>query len=120
MNNRLVNKSAGQVLAEKVIIARSFFARARGLMGKKDFPASQAFWILPCKGGIHTFFMKFPVDVIFINQSLKITRVFQNVKPWKTVYFSSLFSSTHSVFEFKTPALENRLLQKGDQLYVGH
>ncbi len=118
--NHLINKKNQQVLAQNVITARNVFSRINGLMGKKDFPLSNAFWILPCSGGIHTFFMKFPIDAVFVDRSLVITRVFRNIVPWKIIYLSSLFSKTHSVFEFKNPALKNYHLQSGDQLYVGH
>ena len=118
--NRLIKKTNSQVLAEQVITARSFLARVKGLIGTADLPVDTAFWILPCKGGIHTFFMKFPIDVIFVNRALKITRVFKNIVPNKIVYPFSLFSNTHSVFEFQSPALEKHTLQKGDELYVGH
>ena len=116
----LINKKTDQVLANNVIILHSFFSRVKGLMGKKDLPPSTAFWILPCIGGIHTLFMRFPIDVIFVNYSLKITAVFTNIAPWKTVVHPGLFSKTYSVFELKSPALEKIQLQKGDQLYVGH
>ena len=115
----LINKKTNQVLAQNVITARSLFSRMKGLIGKTDFPFSDVLWILPCKGGIHTFFMKFPIDVVFVNRSLQITRIFKNIVPWKIVYFPLLFSKTYSVFEFKTPALDHCHLQQGDQLYVG-
>ena len=116
---RLINKKTDQILAQNIITARSLFSRAKGLIGKKNFSSSTAFWILPCWGGIHTFFMKFPIDVIFVNHSLQITGVFKNVAPWKTVN-PGLFSKTYSVFEFKSPVLKQSQLQKGDQLHVGH
>ena len=114
----LINRKTNQVLAQNVVSAHGFFLRMKGLMGKTDFPSSSAFWITPCKGGIHTFFMRFPIDVIFVSRSLCITRVFKNIRPWKIVYPS--FAKTHSVFEFKAPALNQYCLQKGDQLYVGY
>lgn len=117
---QLINKKTNQVLAQNVITARGIFSRMKGLMGKNDFPSSDTLWIVPCKGGVHTFFMKFPIDVIFANRSLEITRIFKNIVPWKIVYLSSLFSKTYSVFEFKTPALEHYHIQQGDQLYVGY
>lgn len=117
---QLINKKTNQVLAQNVVTVRSIILRMKGLMGKKDFPLSDALWILPCKGGIHTFFMKFSIDVIFVNHSLQTTRVFKNIIPWKIVYLFSLFSKTHSVFEFKSPALNQYHIQKGDQLHVGH
>ncbi len=115
----LINQKTNEVLAHNVITARRFLSRAKGLMGKKDFPISCAFWIVPCKGGIHTFFMKFPIDVIFVNRSLHIIRVFKNIRPWKLVY-PPFFSKSYSVFEFKTPALKPYHLTQGDKLYVDH
>ena len=119
---QLINKRTQQVLAKEVISARGFFARLKGLMGKKDFPAKHTLWIAPCQGGIHTFFMHFPIDVIFVNRSLQVTSFFKNVPPWKIVYplfCLKDFFQTHSVFEFKTPSLDLYHLQKGDPLYVG-
>ena len=119
MAPRLIHKKSSLVLAQNVITVSRFFTRMKGLLGKKDFPLSDTLWILPCPGGIHTFFMKFPIDVIFVNRSLQITSLFKNTAPWKTVH-PALFSKTHSVFEFKTPALNHYHLQEGDQLHVGH
>ena len=115
----LINKETDQVLAQDVIMSRSIFSRMKGLIGRKDLPFSNTFWILPCSGGIHTFFMQFAIDVIFVNRGLQITCIFQNIVPWRIVHLS-VFSKTYSVFEFKTPALNHCHLQQGDQLHVGH
>ena len=117
----LIHKKSRQTLAQNVITVRGFFSRLRGLMWKNDFPSTHTMWILPCKGGIHTCFMKFSIDVIFVNRSLEITSVYKNIHPWKLVEpFLSLFSKTYSVFEFKSPALDSYHLQKGDQLEMGN
>ena len=119
---QLINKKNNKTLAQNIIIAHSLFSRMKGLMGKKDFPLSDTLWLLPCKGGIHTFFVKFPIDVVFVNRSLHITHIFKNITPWKIVYpsyLSFLIPKTYSVFEFKTPALSHCQIQQGDQLHVG-
>lgn len=116
---RLINKTNNQVLAQNVIEATTLFSRAVGLMGKKDMPLADALWIKPCRGGIHTYFMRFPIDLIFVTKSLQVSAVFQNVLPWRLVG-SSLFFKVHSVFELKTPALKEHHIQTGEQLYVGH
>ena len=113
----LIHKKTNKVLAQHVILAKSFFKRLKGLMAKKDFAKNKALWILPCRGGIHTFFMKFPIDVIFVNRHLQVSKVIKNIKPWRII---ELISTHHSVFEFKSPALEHIYLQKGDTLYVSH
>ena len=116
---RLINKTNNQVLAQNVIEATTLFSRAIGLMGKKDMPLSDALWIKPCRGGIHTCFMNFPIDLIFVTKSLQVSAVFRHVSPWRLVS-PSLFSKVYSVFELKTPALKNHCIQIGEQLYVGH
>ena len=119
--SQLINKTTEQTLALHVIKAQGIFSRLKGLIGEKDFPLSSAFWIIPCQGGIHTFFMQFPIDVIFVSRSLCVINVLKNIKPWRMAHpaFFSL-TKTYSVFEFKTPALSQYHLQKGDNLYVGH
>ena len=115
----LINKTSNQILAQNVIEAKTFFSRVVGLMGKKDLPSSSALWIKPCWGGVHTCFMRFPLDLIFVTKSLQVSAIFQNVLPWRMIS-PSLFSKTHSVFELKTPALKEHHIQIGEQLYVGH
>ena len=118
---KLIHQKSQEIIAKEVITVENFFLRLKGLMGQKDLDQGTAFWLLPCKGGIHTFFMYFPLDLIFVNRNLEVTHVYHNVQPWKTINtFSSLFSKTNSVFEFKTPSLKNFQLEKRDQLYVDH
>ena len=115
--SKLIHKKTGKTLAEKIVTASRLPARIKGLLGKTDFPLFHTLWIIPCRGGIHTFFMKFPIDVIFVTHALKITRVLQQITAMKLIY-PPLFSNTHSVFEFKASSLKHHQLQPGDQLYV--
>lgn len=116
---KLIHQKTGKVVAEKILTATKITDRLRGLMCRSSFPALHAFWILPCKGGIHTFFMYFPIDIIFVTKNLKITRVIEHITAMKII-FPPLFTKTYSVFEFKTPSLQHHELQLGDQLYVDH
>ncbi len=113
----LIHQPTQQVIASTVLKAHTCITRLKGLLGKKDLPLSHTLWILPCKG-IHTFFMQFPLDLVFVTRNLTITYVVTQVAPWKMIN-SPLFSRTYSVFEFKTPSLKKLCLQKGDRLYVG-
>ncbi len=112
----LVHVQTKHILAREVVAASTFFSRTKGLMGLRDLPSSRCLWIVPCSG-IHTFFMKFAIDVIFVNKQLKITAVIKNIAPWWLAY-PPWFSKTHSVFEFKSPALKNFSLSVRDQLAV--
>ena len=113
----LVKTKKTILLAKKVKRARSFFERLIGLMGKAKLSPLETLWILPCYGGIHTFFMKFSIDVLFVNKKLQICYIKKNLKPWRVAY-PPLFSGSHSVFEFSTPALNDLDVKMGDYLRV--
>lgn len=114
--SRLIHKKSQTVLADSIEEARSPWSRMKGLIGKKDFPLKKALWISPCTS-IHTFFMKFPIDVIFVDKKLIITSMAYAVLPSR---FALGGWSAHSVFEFKANQLKNYNIKKGDELYVDH
>ena len=137
----LIHKKTNQVLAEQILFSHSFFKRVRGLLGYKELKPHQVMWIKPC-AAIHTFFMKFPIDVIFVDENLHVKNVCKNLAPWTILNSSgkifSLFQfsffqyylqpSTYdlknyfkntSVFEFPSGALSKYTdINKGDQLHV--
>lgn len=112
----LINKTNGQVIVKSVENARSFWQKAKGLLGKSHLSTDLSLWIAPCKS-IHTFFMQFPIDVIFTDKNLCVVSIFHAV-PSKRIIFGGFKS--HSVFEMKAGKLKDHKLSKGDQLYVGH
>ena len=102
---QLIHKESRTLLAEKVLTARRLIARMQGLLGKKHFPPKHTLWITPCTSGIHTFFMQFPIDIIFVTRNLQITKVAKNIPASRLVY-PPWFSATYSVFEFQSPGFK--------------
>ena len=91
---KIFNQTRGRVLAERGELARSFWARGRGLMGRAPLPESYALIILP-ESSIHTFFMRVPIDVLFVDRSDNViglreamppSRPFAGVAPWRGRY----------------------------------
>jgi uncharacterized protein len=68
------------IYAQKVIKARSLFARMKGLLGRKFLGPDTAMIIDPC-ASIHTLGMRFPIDVVFLDASNTITAIASHVKP---------------------------------------
>ena len=62
------NETRGTTLAETVETAGSIWARFLGLMGRKALPPGHALW-LPGDNGIHMFFMRFPIDAVFLGRA---------------------------------------------------
>lgn len=80
----LVNESRRSVVAKRVDTANSVWSRFRGLMlrAEDDFVAGDALIIDPCSS-IHMFFMRFPIDVLYVNREGEIVRIQESIKPWR-------------------------------------
>lgn len=74
--------SGGKVVIPVVKRADGFWARALGLMGRRDLPAGHGLWLEPCNA-IHTGFMRFPLDVVYLDGQHRVVRVALNVRPWR-------------------------------------
>ena len=101
-----------KLILENVSIADSFFSRLKGLMGKSNIDDNIGLIIRPCKS-IHTFFMKFNIDVIFIDGNSKVVDVYIDLAPWR---ISKIYKDAKFVIEGKSGSFAK--LKKGDQIIV--
>jgi uncharacterized membrane protein (UPF0127 family) len=81
---KLIHGPSGATLAERLEIARSTRDRMRGLLGRDGLPPGGGMLIERCSS-IHTFFMKFPIDVIFIDAGGAARKAVPAVGPWRLV-----------------------------------
>jgi uncharacterized membrane protein (UPF0127 family) len=77
------------VIADKCVLALSYFERLRGLIGRDKLSQGEAMFFPRCND-IHMWFMRIPIDVVFVSKvesgylkNYKVTRVFKSAKPWK-------------------------------------
>ena len=112
----LRNSTRDKTLATHIEKASSLLSRMKGLIGRPYLDNHCTLWILNCNS-IHTFFMKFSIDVIFVNNNLVVKAVYRNIKPYR---FVLPVWGASSVFEFSSKALKDKIIEKGDQLNVGH
>ena len=63
-------------------VARTYFQRARGLIGRKTLRPGTGMLILRCNA-IHTFFMAFPIDATFYDRQDRVVKVVRNIRPWR-------------------------------------
>jgi uncharacterized membrane protein (UPF0127 family) len=80
--HQLVNRRNGAVLANPVTIAVDSASRRRGLLGLDVMPEGQALIIAPCNA-IHTWFMRFAIDVAFVAKSGEVVKRYDAVRPWR-------------------------------------
>ncbi len=117
-SQKLYNKTLNNnVIINEVNIANNFISRTIGLMGRKSMKPSSSLWIKNCNR-IHTCFMKFPIDVIFVDKKLIVKKIYKHAKPWHHMFLGTW--GANSVFEMPNGTLENLTISIGDQLYVGN
>jgi len=83
MSRILINGEA--VLAEKTILAESASERMRGLLGRSSLPADTAMLIRRCRS-IHTWFMRFAIDVVFLDGEMRVLKIAENIRPWRMAF----------------------------------
>lgn len=66
-------------------MADSPFKRMKGLLGKKGLKPGEALIIKPCNS-IHTFFMRFPIDVLFVSKDNRVIKAISGIKPFRLTY----------------------------------
>jgi uncharacterized membrane protein (UPF0127 family) len=76
------NQSTGRLLARSILPAFDRKTRNRGLLGRSSLPAGAAMLMAPCSG-IHTWFMRFPIDVIFVNRTGRVLKIRRAVAPFR-------------------------------------
>mgnify|MGYP002782247087 CR=1 FL=1 len=110
----LKNVTKNQPIVKNVNVARDFWTRVRGLIGRDTLSDEETLFFERCSS-IHTCFMRFPIDVVFINKEFKVQRTFENVKPWRLIM---PVPGARSVFEFKSGVIRQKQISVGDQLNV--
>jgi uncharacterized membrane protein (UPF0127 family) len=72
----------GTVLASNVVVAATRATRTAGLMARESLDPGEALWIVPSRG-VHTCWMRFPIDVIALDDKGIIIDRVVNLKPWR-------------------------------------
>lgn len=106
---RIVNVSRNIELASNAEIADTGAKRSKGLLGRDELASGEGLWIVPCES-IHTFGMRFPIDVIYLDRQHRIRKIRRNIPPWRV----SACLTAHSVLELASGAVREQDAQRGD------
>ena len=99
------------MLADRAEIADTSAKRRMGLLKHAGLAPGEGLWIVPCEG-VHTFAMKFPIDVLFLNRQHKILKIRPNMVRSRI----ALSLLAHSVLELPAGTLNETGTERGDQL----
>jgi uncharacterized protein len=84
---RVENITRGTVVAERVRVARSTRDRTVGLLNRDGLADDEGLWI-ERSPSIHMFFMRFPIDAVFVGSDGRVTKVVPDLKPWRVVWWA--------------------------------
>jgi uncharacterized membrane protein (UPF0127 family) len=101
----------GRVICESCTLADTFRRRSRGLLGRKRLDPGEGLVLRP-EWSVHTFFMRFPIDVIFVDKNQVVVKIVPTLKPWRT----AICHDAHEVVELPAGECERLGLRAGDRL----
>ena len=101
------------VLCERCLVADNPLARLRGMLGRRE-PAPGEGLLLKPTAAIHTCFMRYPIDVVFLDAELRVVGVAANLKPWR----GAARRGARSVLELRAGESRRRRIEPGDELML--
>jgi uncharacterized membrane protein (UPF0127 family) len=106
-------KNSGELVATNVQVANNPYTRVLGLMFKPNMNGMGGLLLNPCNS-IHTFFMRFPIDVVFISKDDVVIKVIRSMAPWK---MSWIYFKARKTLELPSGSLPTSIVE-GIQLEV--
>jgi len=103
----------GATVCERCALADNSWTRLKGLLGRRSLDDGEGLLIRPT-GSIHMFFMRFPIDAIFLDRELRILKVVPDLKPWRM----AARRGAKQVLEIAAGEAERRGLEPGTQLVL--
>jgi uncharacterized protein len=109
----LINERTHAPVATDVEVASTRAARRRGLLGRDSLDPSAALMLTPCLA-VHTAFMRFAIDVVFLDRAGIAVKLVNDVQPWRM----AAAARAHSVVELAAGSLRRHAIALGDRLYL--
>ena len=106
-----LRRADGAVVCERCSLADSPLTRLRGLLGRNGLETGEGLLLRPASS-IHTFFMRFPIDAVFLDRALVVVGIAGAVEPWR----AASRRGAKAVLELPAGESFRRGLAVGDQL----
>lgn len=110
---RAANSTRGTVIASSLEIADTSASRNKGLLKRDSLAPGAGLWIVPCQS-VHTFFMRFPIDLVYLDRQKRVRKVRSAVGPGRI----SFCLTAQSVIELPAGAVRETQTQPGDILMI--
>jgi uncharacterized membrane protein (UPF0127 family) len=110
---RVSNLTRNTELATSMEVANTNSKRRKGLLGREGLSSGGGLWICPCES-VHTFWMRFPIDLVYLDRKNRIRKLVNEVRPWRL----SACLRAHSVLELPSGTIRATQTQRGDILEI--
>ena len=109
----VVNQTRGSLLVKELFCALTPWSRARGLLARAPLKPGQGLLLRPCRG-VHTFFMKYTIDVIFLDRRGQVVALRPELRPWRV---TPIFGEAYCTLELEAGRAAAARTEKGDLLW---
>jgi uncharacterized protein len=106
-----LRRADGSVVCERCVVAERMLPRMKGLLGRRELEPREGLLIRPAPS-IHTFFMRFPIDAVFVSRDGEVLQVAPDVKPWRI----RSCRKAYAVLELAAGEARRRGVTAGDRL----
>ena len=104
-----------RLVCERCIISDTPLARLKGLLGKSELAPGEGVLLYPTSA-VHTWFMRFPIDAVFLDRDLRVLRVTSELKPWR----AAAGRRAKAVLELPAGECRRRGIEAGNTLRIEH
>lgn len=111
MREVTLKRENGDVVCDRCVVADSPVSRMRGLLGRSELRPGEGLLLRPASA-IHTFFMRFPIDAVFLDRDWRVVGIADDVAPWRT----AARKGAKAVLELPAGESARRGLRPGDLL----
>lgn len=111
MREVTLKRENGDVVCDRCVVADSPVSRMRGLLGRSELRPGEGLLLRPASA-IHTWFMRFPIDAVFLDRDWRVVGISDDVRPWR----AASRRGAKAVLELPAGESSRRGLALGDQL----
>jgi len=110
---KVLNLTRHTAVGDRVQLAGEGQSRRKGLLGRDRLEGGEGLWIVPCEA-VHTFWMRFPIDLVYLDRKHRVLKIRSHVHPWRL----SACLRAHSVIELPSGTVAVTQTMRGDTLSI--
>lgn len=111
---QVIISSTKRILVGNLTVADSFFTRMKGLLGRNSLAHGSGLWLKPCNS-VHTFCMKFAIDIVFLDKEYRVIEIIEALKPNR---MTVIYRNAATVLELSSGSAAEAKLAQGDYLEI--